>query len=297
MHLPPRLLFAALLALALAACAAPPAALAPAPPTAAPPTLTPRRQALTATMRPAAPPPTVAPTAPPTAPPPPTVAPTAPPPTDTPPSPAPPAPTDTPPSPAPPPPTDTPPSPAPPPPTDAPAPLAAAVEASSAPGAPPPLAVAADRAALSAPQRIVIESIGLDRTLVDVGLDPENRPVVPDHDVAWYGRSARPGAGENVVVWGHALRFQSAPDLPAPLERVREAHIGDRVTLVTADGVAHRYVIAEQIWATPDQVAYILPSGDERLTIVNCIGDYVVDASGAVVTMTHRLITIARPEP
>lgn len=145
------------------------------------------------------------------------------------------------------------------------------------------------------PNRLIIGSIQLDQPLVAVGLDPANSPVVPDHDVAWYKLSASPGDGENVVIWGHALRFRSAPNLPAPLERVRDAQIGDTITLVTADGATHEYVIAEQLWATPDQVSWILPTGDERLTIVNCIGDEVIDANGSVVSMTHRLITIARP--
>jgi sortase (surface protein transpeptidase) len=194
-------------------------------------------------------------------------------------------------------------APAPPPPTAVVLPTAAppTAEPTAAPPTAEPAAAAAPAADLSGqfgrstPARIIIESIGLDRGLVAVGLDSANAPVVPDHDVAWYSRSASPGSGDNVVVWGHALRFRATADVPAPLERVREARVGDRVTLITADGVAHAYVISQQIWATPDQVRYILPTGSERLTIVNCIGDYVVDAAGDVVSMTHRLITLAEP--
>jgi sortase (surface protein transpeptidase) len=187
--------------------------------------------------------------------------------------------------------------------------IAATVVPSAEPTAPPPTRVPtttplptltpspqpAVEYAKHTPDRLLIGSIQLDQPLVAVGLDPANAPVVPDHDVAWYNGSASPGDGENVVVWGHALRFRNAPDLPAPLERVRDAQVGDSVTLVTADGAAHEYVIAEQVWATPDQVSWILPTGDERLTIVNCIGAEVIDANGSVVSMTHRLITIARP--
>lgn len=183
---------------------------------------------------------------------------------------------------------------------DTPAPTAEPTAVPTAPPAPtaepaPPTPEPYGRLGASAPTRIRIESIGLDRDLVHVGLDAGNAPVVPDYDVAWYARSASPGAGENVVVWGHALRFSATADIPAPLERVSEARVGDRVTVMTADGAAHEYVIREQIWATPDQVRYILPVGSERLTIVNCIGDYVVDETGAVVSMTHRLITVAEP--
>lgn len=143
------------------------------------------------------------------------------------------------------------------------------------------------------PVHIRIETIGLDRALVPVGLTTNNVPVVPDYDAAWYTLSATPGGGENVVVWGHALRFVATPDWPAPFERVKEARVGDSITIVSADGSKHRYVIREQIWATPDQVRYILPQGREQLTLVNCIGEIVV--TGGVVDMTHRLITIALP--
>jgi hypothetical protein len=143
------------------------------------------------------------------------------------------------------------------------------------------------------PQRIIVGSIGLDRGLVSVGLDAADFPVVPDHDVAWYNRSARPGGGDNVVVWGHALRFRNAPDLAAPLERMKLASVGDSVQIVTADGASFAYVIREQVWARPDEVGYILPKGVELLTIVNCIGDIVI--TDGEIDMSHRLITIADP--
>lgn len=143
------------------------------------------------------------------------------------------------------------------------------------------------------PQRLVIESIGMDQPLLAVGLKPGGIPVVPDHDAAWFEGSGRPSGGENVVLWGHALRFLSTPNLPAPMERMKEAAVGDIITLITTDGQTFRYQIQEQVWATPDQVGYILPKGRELLTIVNCIGDIVL--VGGEVDMSHRLITVAVP--
>src|SRR5690606_27275063 len=101
----------------------------------------------------------------------------------------------------------------------------------------------------------------MDRPLIPVGLDENRVPVVPNHDVGWYLHSARPGQGENVVLWGHVLRFRRTPDIPAPFARLKELGPGDVITVYSADGAAHRYVISEQIWATPDQVEYILPRG------------------------------------
>mgnify|MGYP001144596325 CR=1 FL=1 len=147
----------------------------------------------------------------------------------------------------------------------------------------------------SEPVQMRIDTIGLDQSLIPVGLDAQNIPIVPQHDVGWYIYSAEPGQGENVVFWGHVARFQATPDVPAPFEHLHTASIGDPITVHTADGTAHTYVIAEQVWVNPDQIEYILPQGREQLTLVSCIGDRVI-ADGALVNMSHRLITIAVPE-
>lgn len=143
------------------------------------------------------------------------------------------------------------------------------------------------------PVRLVVKAIGVDAEPISVGLDSANIPVVPKHDVGWYNLSARPGQGENVVFWGHVLRWKDSPKIPAPFARLKEAGPGTPITVYTADGAAHEYVVTEQVWVTPDQVQYILPVGSERITLVSCIGDKVVrDGS---VELTHRLITIAEP--
>jgi LPXTG-site transpeptidase (sortase) family protein len=144
------------------------------------------------------------------------------------------------------------------------------------------------------PARIVIDSINMNLPLVSVGLDANRVPIVPKHDAAWYNMSARPGDGENVVLWGHVLSFSYAPHIPAPFAQVEELSIGTPITIYDAQGTAHTYRIAEQVWALPSEVEYILPQGSERLTLVSCIGDQVVE-NGRVVNMTHRLITIATP--
>jgi hypothetical protein len=143
------------------------------------------------------------------------------------------------------------------------------------------------------PVRLVIPAINLDRKLLSVGLDRRRVPVVPDHDIGWYNLSAAPGQGENIVLWGHVLRFRDTPKIPAPFARLKELAVGARLTLYSADGTAHPYVVVEKVQATPDQVEYMLPRGRELLTLISCIGDKVVlDGS---VEMTHRLITIAAP--
>ncbi len=132
----------------------------------------------------------------------------------------------------------------------------------------------------------------MDQPLVAVGLDAQAIPIVPDHDAAWYRHSAHPGQGDNVVLWGHVLRFKATPDIPAPFARVRDLAPGTPITIITRNGTHHTYHVAEQVWVLPDEVDYMLPQGEERLTLISCIGDTVV--TDGTVDKTHRLITIAR---
>lgn len=158
-----------------------------------------------------------------------------------------------------------------------------------------PLSAAGSKpqAKIAAPTRIKIAAIGLDMPTVSVGLDKRSQPIVPKHDVGWYNLSAMPGQGENIVFWGHVLRFKSAPKIPAPFARVNELKPGAIIVLTTATGEQRRYQVTKSLQVTPDQVKYILPTGKEQVTLVSCIGANVI--SGGSLTKKYRLITIAEP--
>jgi hypothetical protein len=144
------------------------------------------------------------------------------------------------------------------------------------------------------PVRIVIDAVGMDQQIVSVGLDKKRVPIVPDHDVGWYNLSAQLGQGDNIVLWGHVLRFRQTPKIPAPFARVKEVKPGASVVLYDQAGKAHNYVVKQQIWVLPSEVEYILPKNKEIITLVSCIGDKVIN-NGEVVDESHRLITIAEP--
>ena len=152
----------------------------------------------------------------------------------------------------------------------------------------------APRAVSGPPVRLVIEILGLDLPVVAVGLDAQRYPIVPRHNVGWYTLSAQPGQGENIVLWGHVLRFRNAPTIPAPFAKLHLLQPGAKISVYSEAGIPHTYVVVRQVLATPDQVAYILPKGRERLTLISCIGDLVLNAGS--VEITQRLITIAEPE-
>ncbi len=162
----------------------------------------------------------------------------------------------------------------------------AAGGSSSGPGSTP-------AASSAAPKRLLINGIGLNETLMPVGLDRSRRPIVPAHNVGWYIHSARPGQGDNVVMWGHVLRWRATPRIPAPFERLSTLKKGAEIKVVVADGKVYRYRVTKTVWARPSEIQYILPTGKERLTLVSCIGDKVI-VSGRL-TKKFRLITIAEP--
>jgi LPXTG-site transpeptidase (sortase) family protein len=155
--------------------------------------------------------------------------------------------------------------------------------------------ISAPEPVLRKPARVVIPDIDMDRPLVAVGLDASALPIVPKHDAGWYDGSAVPGQGDNIVLWGHALRFRDSPTIPAPFGQLQKLEPGAKIMLYNAAGQGYSYTVMQQIWATPDQVEYILPQGRERLTMISCIGDKVTTSHG--IDMTHRLVTIAEPTP
>jgi LPXTG-site transpeptidase (sortase) family protein len=166
---------------------------------------------------------------------------------------------------------------------------------------PPPAAPGAVGAAEGRPEpvpaappvRLQIPAIALDAAPVPVGLDRANLPIVPKHDIGWYTYSAMPGQHENVVFWGHVSRWRDTPEIAAPFARLDELTPGAAITVATADGQTHRYVVSKLVQVRPNEVQYILPTGTEQVTLVSCIGERVI--LNGTRTRARRLIVIATP--
>lgn len=147
------------------------------------------------------------------------------------------------------------------------------------------------------PTRIVAPAIGLDARVVPMGWELVSRQgtflsewVVPENAAGWHKNSALPGHGGNVVLSGHhniaGKVFRHVVDL-AP---------GDEITLY-ADGRAYRYVVTEKyilkeagmpLSVRKTNAQWIMPTADERLTLVTC---WPYEWPGN----SHRVIVVARP--
>jgi sortase A len=145
---------------------------------------------------------------------------------------------------------------------------------------------------------LFIPAIHLEAPIIPVGLthhqvngQTATTWTVPDHFAAgWHDGSALPGQGGNTVLNGHqdvhGAVFQNLDQLAA----------GDEI-LVYAGDVAYRYRVAEKHLVAEEgqpsavrarNVRWILPTRDERLTLVTCAPAPHSD---------HRLIVVAHPAP
>ena len=147
------------------------------------------------------------------------------------------------------------------------------------------------------PTRVVAPAIELDARVVPMGWEMVDHDgtmvsewVVPKRAAGWHLNSALPGHEENVVLSGHhnidGKVFRYVVDLDP----------GDEITLY-ADGTAYTYLVAEKyilkeagmpLSTRKKNAQWIMPSGDERLTLVTC---WPYEWPGN----SHRVIVVARP--
>ncbi len=144
--------------------------------------------------------------------------------------------------------------------------------------------------------RLEIPAIGVDAPILPVDLielEEEGRrysqwQVPNDYAVGWHAASAAFGSPGNTVLNGHNNVHG------AVFRDLVEVELGDEV-IVHKDGqsyryqVAHRQVVEEEgqpLEARLDNARWMLPTSDERLTIISC-WPYIGN--------THRVIVVAAP--
>ena len=147
------------------------------------------------------------------------------------------------------------------------------------------------------PTRIVAPSIDLDARVVPMGWEMVDHDgtmvsewVVPEKAAGWHLNSALPGHEENVVLSGHhhvtGKVFRYVVDL----------ELGDEITVYAGDTpyvyvVAEKYILKESgmpLRTRKKNAQWIMPSGDERLTLVTC---WPYEWPGN----SHRVFVGARP--
>ena len=90
------------------------------------------------------------------------------------------------------------------------------------------------------PMVIAIPKIGVEATVVEVGLQADGAMQVPDPDqVGWYKLGPRPGAPGPAVLVGH-LNSRTGP---AVFYRLRQLRPGDEILVGQRSGTSSRFVV------------------------------------------------------
>jgi LPXTG-site transpeptidase (sortase) family protein len=148
----------------------------------------------------------------------------------------------------------------------------------------------------SAGFRVVIDSIGVDALVVELGLDPRDVPQVPDDGakVAWYEFSARPGTGSNALLSGH-VRWAGDPGVFAGLDELDE---GDIIRLRWTDGQESVYEVSTNVQVDaddPELLQAMGPSAVDTVTLITCGGTWVTDLDNPLGgDFTERVVVQAR---
>ncbi len=147
------------------------------------------------------------------------------------------------------------------------------------------------------PTRVVAQAIELDTQVVPMGWELVEHDgamisewIVPAKAAGWHMNSALPGHQDNVVLSGHhnieGKVFRYVEDLKP----------GDEVNLYVGDTeytywVTEKYILKEEgmpLRVRQKNAQWIMPTGDERLTLVTC---WPYEWPGN----SHRVIVVARP--
>ncbi|MFW6033770.1 MAG: class F sortase [bacterium] len=169
-----------------------------------------------------------------------------------------------------------------PPPASAPAPAVAprpepephpaeAADVGRSPASPPPVAE------VDEPARVRVDGARIDAEVVPVGVADDGQMELPEHPdvVGWYRHGPAPGDGSgSAVLAGHVDSIEHGL---GQLARLREAEVGDEVSVRTADGRDVRYAVVS-VERTPK---VRLPAddifrrdGDQQLVLITCGGEF-----------------------
>jgi len=133
---------------------------------------------------------------------------------------------------------------------------------------------------VTAPLRLVIDSLGVDAPVIEMGLDENGIPHVPfnGQDIAWYNFSSPPGAGSNAVFAGH-INWEGAPGVFADLDGLQP---GGTVRLISEDGSEYTYEVFANFPVDPyddDSLNVMDPTPTDTVTLITCGGSWIPDPS------------------
>lgn len=126
------------------------------------------------------------------------------------------------------------------------------------------------------PEQVTISKLGVNATVVGVGLDPitGELAVPPDVEhVAFYRGGSLPGGAGGALLAAH-VDFNGRRGL---FLRLAELNVGDEITVRNSDGVVHRFAVVSVTRVAKDALPtaqLVAPGGPPRLSLVTCGGRF-----------------------
>lgn len=146
-----------------------------------------------------------------------------------------------------------------------------------------------------APVRISAPALGVDAPVDAVGVAPDGQMELPE-DVArvgWYRFGPEPGAAGSAVLAGHVDDREQGPGALFPL---RDAAVGDELTVTDAAGTATRWRVVSRELITKQALPVdriFARDGAPRLTLVTCGGPFLPEYR----SYRDNVVVVAEPIP
>lgn len=127
------------------------------------------------------------------------------------------------------------------------------------------------------PDRIVIDDIGVDASIVDVGLADDGSMETPDYhqnEAGWYDEGPEPGSPGPAVVVAHV----DGPDGDDVFARLAELDPDDEIVVTDDSDIDHTFVVTHTATSDKDTLPYDeiwADTPDPVLRLITCHGDYV----------------------
>jgi LPXTG-site transpeptidase (sortase) family protein len=144
--------------------------------------------------------------------------------------------------------------------------------------------------------RLVIDSLDVNAPVVQLAVDPQGVPQVPNDGVkvAWYEFTARPGTGGNAVLSGH-VRWAGDPGVFADLDKLEK---GDVIQVKWTDGGESVYEVSTNRLLDangPELLQAMAPAKKDMITLITCGGTWVTDPKKPLGgDFTDRVVVQAR---
>lgn len=126
------------------------------------------------------------------------------------------------------------------------------------------------------PERIMVESLGIDLKVVPVGVDDAGRLETPENwnEAGWYHKGAKPGEVGDLLINAH---YDDNYGRPAAFWKLKNVNVGDKVSVLDSYGRVFDYKVAEVYYLDindPDRGKVFEPfkEGVPVMTAITCGG-------------------------